>query len=120
MILLSGVYLALTICLIILFFVLLAILVVILLKKNKGRVKVKVDDELIFNLINYLGGSDNISSYNNDGSRVKFELKDLDKANLDELKTISSGGVFVTGNFVKVPFAYASEDVIKILNKVLK
>lgn len=105
----------------VLFVVLLTILIFILVKRKKGGTpKVKVDDELISKLVDYLGGESNILSYENDGSRVKFEVDDLSKTNLADLKNVSSGGVFVTGNYVKVPFAYASEDVIKMLNKVLK
>jgi phosphotransferase system IIB component len=91
---------------------------IILTKRNKG--KVVVDEELIENLISFLGGKENIKSYNKDNGRVKFEIYDLSLVNLDNMKSISKNGVFVTGNNVKTLFKYDSEVVIKMLDKSLK
>ncbi len=89
-----------------------------LFKKKKKRIV--VDEELINNFINYLGNKDNIINYSVDGSRVKVEVKNVDSCKLDDIKTISSGGVFVTGNFVKASFKYSASDIIKMLDKTLK
>lgn len=89
-----------------------------LFKKKKKRIV--VDEELISNFINYLGKKDNIVNYTVDGSRVKIEVKNVDLCNFENIKSISSGGVFVTGNFVKASFKYSASDIIKMLDKTLK
>ncbi len=89
-----------------------------LFKKKKKRIV--VDEELILNFINYLGSKENIINYSIDGSRVKVEVKNVNLCNLEEIKSISSGGVFVTGNFVKASFKYSASDIIKMLNSTLK
>lgn len=89
-----------------------------LFKKKKKRIV--VDEELISNFINYLGEKENIVNYTIDGSRVKIEVKNVDLCNLEEIKSISSAGVFVTGNFVKASFKYSASDIIKMLDKTLK
>ncbi|MCR5786878.1 MAG: hypothetical protein K6G28_04185 [Acholeplasmatales bacterium] len=99
--------------------VLIAIVICIVLTK-KGKGKFVVDEQLISNLVSFLGGSDNIKSYTKDNGRVKFEVNDLNNVDLESLKTISKNGVFVTGNLVKTLFKYDSEVVIKMLDKSLK
>jgi len=118
---LSNSSLIIAIVAIVLFVILLTIFIILQVKKKKSKTsKIKVDNELISTLITLLGGENNVKTYSSEGSRVKFELESLDNVKLDELKEISTGGVFVTGNNVKIPFAYSSEEVIKMLNKVLK
>lgn len=94
--------------------------VVIILCTKKGKKKIVVDEELISNMISYLGGKENIKSYSKENARVKFEVNELDKVNLESLKTISIKGVFVTGNNVKTLFKYDSELIVKMLDKILK
>lgn len=89
-----------------------------LFKKKKKRIV--VDSELINQFVDNLGSKENIEVYSVDGSRVKVLVKDLSKCNLNEIKTISTGGVFVTGNNVKASFKYSATDVIKMLDKTLK
>lgn len=89
-----------------------------LFKKKKKRIV--VDEELISNFINYLGSKENIVNYSVDGSRVKVEVKNVNSCKLEEIKAISSGGVFVTGDFVKASFKYSAQDIIKMLDSALK
>ena len=86
-------------------------------KKNK---KIVVDEELISSFISSLGEKENIKEYSQDGSRVKVEVISLDKCNFENIKKISTGGVFVTGNYVKTSFKYSASDIIKMLDKTLK
>ena len=81
---------------------------------------VKVDEEFINTLFDYLGGQDNIVKYSVDNSRVKFEVKDLKLANLDGLKKLSPKGVFITNNNIKTLFKYESHLIIKMLDKKMK
>ena len=94
------------------------IIVILLTRKNKN--KVVVDEQLVNNMISFLGGKENIPTYKQEAGRVKFEVIDLNKVDLESLKTISSKGVFVTGNNVKTLFKYDSNVIIKMLDKTLK
>jgi len=93
---------------------------IVLLLTRKGKNKVVVDEQLVNNMISFLGGKENISSYQQEAGRVKFEVIDLAKVDLESLKTISTKGVFITGNNVKTLFKYDSNVVIKMLDKTLK
>lgn len=103
-----------------------AVLLVILLvvcafimvkKKTKG---IKIDDDFMNQLISSLGGSDNIKSYSVENSRVKFELSNVNLANFDSLKELSTKGVFVTNNNVKTLFKYESNQIVANLNRIIK
>ncbi len=94
-------------------------LVIILILTKKGKSKLVVDEQLISNLVSFLGGKENIVKYSNENARVKFEVKEINKVDLESLKTISKSGVFVTGNIVKTLFKYDSAVVIKMLDESL-
>ena len=85
-------------------------------KRNKP-VTIKIDEEFINNLILYLGGLENITSLTSDNGRVKFTVNSLDQVNGDGLKSLSTNGVFITGNNVKLLFKYDSLDVINNLKE---
>ena len=91
--------------------IIIVILVVILLKLKKGNKKIKVDAEFINNLVNVLGGKTNILSVTNENGRIKFELEDLELAKLEELKSLSNSGVFVTNNTVKTLFPHDAKTI---------
>lgn len=93
------------------------IILIIVLKKGKN--KIVVDEAYIAHLVDTLGAKENISSYRVDNARVKFELKDLSKANLEELHKLSPKGVFVTNNTIKTLLKYDSSIIIKMLDKTL-
>lgn len=78
-------------CSILLVAIIVLALVLILKNKSKG---IKIDEEFMNQLISSLGAKENIISYSVENSRVKFELLDVSKANLDSLKELSSKGVF--------------------------
>lgn len=82
--------------------------VIFFLKKNKKGPKIKVDEEFMATLIKALGSIDNITDVTVDNGRVKFVLADLDLANLEDAKALSTAGVFVTNNVVKMLFTYDS------------
>ena len=62
-----------------------------------------------------LGGLDNILSVCIDNGRVKFKVNDLDLINAEGLKSLSTSGVFITGNNVKLLFKYDSKDILNLL-----
>ena len=98
-----------------------AILAIILLvkKKNKKPKHIKVDDEFINNLIHLLGEKDNINDVTVDNGRLKFNVVDLDKVDLNGIKAIATSGVFVTGNIIKTLFKLDSQVIKQALEKNL-
>lgn len=87
------------------------LVVVLLIKKNKGPKKIKVDSEFINTLVTVLGGKENVLSVTNENGRIKFELEDLELAKLEELKSLSQNGVFVTNNTVKTLFPHDAKTI---------
>lgn len=98
-----------------------AILAIILLvkKKNKKPKHIKVDEEFINNLIHLLGEKDNINDVTVDNGRLKFNVVDLDKVDLNGIKAIATSGVFVTGNIIKTLFKLDSQVIKQALEKNL-
>lgn len=83
-------------------------------RKPKG---VKIDEEFINNLLNILGGNNNIKEVSVDNGRLKFLVDDLDKVNLNSLKEVSTSGVFVTGNVIKTLFKLDSQTIKKAIEE---
>lgn len=86
------------------------------IKKNK---KIKIDESFIDKLVNALGGISNIQAVSNEHGRVIFNLDDLDLIKADDLKQLTTTGVFITGNNVKMLFQYDS-NIVKNTIKNLK
>ena len=75
------------------------LIIFVLLKKKKP--KLKIDNEFINELILNYGGIENITSTQVDNGRLKITVSDLNKVDLNRVKALSNGGVFVTGNIIK-------------------
>ena len=90
----------------------------LVIKAKKGGSKIKIDAEFIDNLVDILGGKENILSVTNDNGRIKFELSDLDKANLQGLKDLSQSGVFVTNNTVKTLFPHDAKTISNAIKQL--
>jgi len=89
------------------------VLIVVLLKKKKKGSRITINDEFINNLISLLGEKDNISNVAVDNGRLKISVNDLDKVNLEGIKSIATSGVFVTGNIIKTLFRLDSTTIKK-------
>ncbi len=87
-----------------------------LVVKKKGA-KTVINEPFIEALILNLGGKENIVTTDVLEGRLKITVNDLDLVKLEEIKTISEGGVFVTGNTIKVLFKENSELIKKALDK---
>lgn len=98
--------------------IVLIIVFVVLKGKNKPK-HIKVDDEFTNNLINLLGGKDNIEEVTVDNGRLKFQVANLDTVDLEGIKTIATSGVFVTGNIIKTLFKLDSQIIKKALDNIL-
>ena len=87
-------------------------------REVKGKINhVVVDEVFVSTLISGLGGKDNINSVSIDNGRVKFNIKDLDLLNQNEIKIVSSSGAFITGNNVKLLFKYDSLVIVDTLKE---
>ena len=86
-------------------------------KRDKKIEHIKIDEVFMAELINGLGNNDNIEAVDVDNGRLKFKIKDLDLLNTELLKKLSTSGVFITGNNVKLLFKYDSEAIISELKQ---
>jgi phosphotransferase system IIB component len=91
----------------------------VILKRRNKTPKIKIDEEFINNIITLYGDKNNISNVSTDNGRLKIEVKDLDIVKLNELKEISTNGVFVTGNTIKTLFRHDSDLIKRELEKRL-
>lgn len=100
--------------------ILLAITFLVVLKIKKGKKpKIIIDDEFITNIFTLLGSKENVKAISVDNSRLKFEVIDLKKVNLNGLKEFSQNGVFVTNNVVKTLFKYDSAEIKRQMERSL-
>lgn len=86
-------------------------------KEAKPSERVVVDEEFVSSMLHGLGELNNINSVSVDNGRVKFSVKDLELLVADELKALSTSGVFITGNNVKLLFKYDSNTIVKALEE---
>ena len=85
-------------------------------REKKNQIEhVLIDEEFINSLILSLGEIQNIEAVSIDNGRLKFRVVDLDLLQTDKLKELSTSGVFITANNVKLLFKYDSEVILKEL-----
>ena len=87
----------------------------VVFKSKKPRIK--INESFMNSLVQNLGNKENIISAKNINGRVNIEVADLEKVCLEELKKISTAGVFITNQTIKLLFSYDSEIICKSLNK---
>ena len=102
--------------------ILLLILIFVIVKIIKRhnlhkKPKLKIDEDYINRLIEAFGTKENISNIDVDGNKLKVEVLDVNKCNLDTIKLMANSGVFVVNNTIKTLFMYDSETLRKELNK---
>lgn len=99
--------------------IIICIISIKLIKKHKihKKPKLKIDETYIIDLINLFGTKENINTIDVDGNKLKVDVKELDKVNLDGIKEKANSGVFVVNNTIKTLFMYDSETLRKELNK---
>ena len=84
---------------------------------KKSSEHVTVDESFMSLLLTGLGTIANIESVSIDNGRIKFKIKDLDNINAEQLKELSTSGVFITGSNVKLLFKYDSNTIVEELVK---
>ncbi len=97
--------------------IVLAVMLVFLCFRKKKNPKIKIDAQFISNLLKDLGTKENIVTAKNINGRVQIEVKDLEKVNLVELKKISTAGVFITNQTIKLLFSYDSKSICQAINE---
>ncbi|MCL2522673.1 MAG: hypothetical protein FWE36_07450 [Erysipelotrichales bacterium] len=79
-----------------------------LIKRPKKKVdKIKVDQEYLDQLITTFG-KENIKEVSLEGSRLIVTVNQIEIVDLPMLKSLSSGGVFIKENTLKLLFKYQS------------
>lgn len=100
---------------VILFLVAIFVIVKIMLMQPKTK---NSEDGLNYTLdiINYLGGLDNIVKASLDGSRVKFQVREIEVVNLEGFKEIGATGIFISGTNVKMVLPFKSQGIVDKIN----
>lgn len=90
-----------------------AVIIIVRIALLKPQKKGEVDGTyLIDEILRNLGGIENLTDINLDGSRLKFSLKEIELANLQAFKEIGATGVFISGKNVKMVLPYNMENIV--------
>jgi len=73
-------------------------------------------EEEILAIINLFGGKDNIVNVSKNGSRFLFELKKVEKCDLEGIKGLGCTGIFVSGMQIKLIFPFNADAIIEKFN----
>ncbi len=95
----------------------------LLRSRNKGHEKSKIpviDQPLIDEIIEYLGGINNITSASIDGARISIKVKTSSLCQLEKIKAMGALGIFVTGLTIKMMLPYDSSNLIHQINHMIK
>ncbi|HEY8364855.1 MAG TPA: PTS transporter subunit EIIB [Haloplasmataceae bacterium] len=87
--------------------------------KKQQKVKVNVNEEIVQSFLDSLGGKDNILSLSYAYSRLKVELNDISKVNLDNIKSLGASGVFVAGNKLQAIIGSNAAELEKAIQNCL-
>lgn len=96
------------------------ILCLIIVFKKKSSKRIIIDKLFIDNLLVALGTINNIEEVKVDNGRLKFLVSDLDIINFESLKQMSTAGVFITGNHIKMLFQYDAKTIEKAITTLIK
>jgi len=99
--------------------VLLAIIVLIVSskkKKNKKKGFINVNEEFVDKLIGFYGGIENIKDVTVDNARLKIEVVDLEKVDLESIRDNSNGGLFVKFNTIKTLYKLDSAAIKHLID----
>lgn len=86
---------------------LIAVIVVVFIAYKYKTTKIKpMSEEAIQYCLEHLGGMDNILLADHDGSRIRFQVKQVSKCDLVAIKDLGALGIFVSGNNIKMMFPF--------------
>lgn len=78
--------------------------------KKVDQNKIKIDDNLVNEFLLSLGGKDNIQNVSYESSRLKVELNNVKKLDLDKIKSLGAQGLFIAGNKVQAIVGNNAQD----------
>lgn len=93
--------------------IVLLIILLAVLKASKKDVSIDLNK-----LVEYLGGKDNIISTETDMSRFKVELKDVTKANKEEIQKLGARGIVEIDNQLKIILGPDSKQLKKYIDEL--
>lgn len=82
--------------------------------------KIANPDELAQSFINKLGGADNLTTISSCITRLRLNVKDIDKIDEAGLKALGAAGVIKKGNSVQVIVGTKAEAVADDMKKIAK
>ena len=100
---------------VILFLVAIIVVVKIMLMQPKTK---NGKDGIVYadDIIKFLGGLDNVIKASVDGSRVKFQVREIEVVNLEGFKEIGATGIFISGTNVKMVLPFDAQQVVNKIN----
>ena len=101
---------------IVLFVILVLVIIFLVRKKPKRKRKNNIDQEFINQIVTFLGVKENIDNIDVVETKLKINVVNLKLCQLENLKNITEGGIFVTGNVIKILFKYDSNELKEELN----
>ena len=97
----------------------LTIIFIVAVKKSLST-RYVIDEKFIDKLMVALGKHSNIEKVSVDNGRLKFVVSNLDIVDYETLKSMSTAGVFVTGNTIKLLFQYDASQISKEVSNMIK
>ena len=93
--------------------VVLLIIAVAIIKSKKADFKLEANK-----LVEYLGGKDNIISYETNKSRFIVELKDVEKVNKDGIQKMGAQGIVELDNKLKIILGDEAKRIEKFIDQL--
>ena len=104
-------------CIAIVVLILCVVGLVVFLKRRTP--KIRINQEFMQQLLTALGSIDNVIDAKTMNGRVILEVEDIEKVTSDTLKELSTKGVFITNQTIKMLFPYDSETISKEIKNLL-
>ena len=104
-------------CIAIVVLILCVVGLVVFLKRRTP--KIRINQEFMQQLLTALGSIDNVIDAKTMNGRVILEVEDIEKVTFDTLKELSTKGVFITNQTIKMLFPYDSETISKEIKNLL-
>lgn len=104
-------------CIAIVVLILCVVGLVVFLKRRTP--KIRINQEFMHQLLTALGSIDNVKDAKTMNGRVILEVEGIEKVTFDTLKELSTKGVFITNQTIKMLFPYDSETISKEIKNLL-
>jgi len=88
-------------------------------QKNDTQSTATIDDAFIDQLVDALGGIENITQATSEVSRVKITLKSATEIDTPKIEALNLSGIFVTGENVQITLGEKSNAIANIIHEML-